>query len=141
MYGYQCRSLSLVLSLPLSPPLPLSYCHECQHHAAFRLQYSLWGNKTDLSMLVDVANIDADQVAAAPLAAGASHPFVIVDEFEPLWQRLRSLRSSSARPRRIDIVLDNAGAGEGRGASDCFNPWASCLFFPRLSQCALGNLW
>lgn len=61
-------------------------------------------------MLVDASNIGAAQAAAAAPTDGSAHPYVIVDEFEPLWARLRGLRQQGAgSPRRIDIVLDNAG--------------------------------
>lgn len=70
------------------------------------VQYSLWGNKTDLSMLVDVSKVDGD---VAPPRTSAGDPYLIVDEFEALWQRVSS-PDWSGMDRRVDIVLDNAGA-------------------------------
>lgn len=90
------------------------------------MQYALWGNKTDLSMLVDVAHMDSSALAAM---GGSNSANIIVDEFEPLWAYLKSKAAAAqgsaagsaagsvltpgeglptALPR-VDIILDNAG--------------------------------
>lgn len=88
------------------------------------LQYALWGNKTDLSMLVDVSHMDAAALGLNPTtaaaAAGSSSGSngsnnIIVDEFDVLWAaltaKLSSSNSNSDLPQlpRVDIILDNAG--------------------------------
>lgn len=87
------------------------------------LQYALWGNKTDLSMLVDVSHMDAAALGLnlKTTAAGSSSSSsnIIVDEFNALWAALTAKLSSSnlnsnsnsnlPQLPRVDIILDNAG--------------------------------
>jgi len=78
------------------------------------VQYSLWGNKTDLSLLVDASKIDPAAFAKAQEQEAAGQPFVIVDEFEGVWRLLRehmrrAAGGKQAGTRRVDIILDNAG--------------------------------
>jgi hypothetical protein len=82
------------------------------------LQYALWGNKTDLSMLVDVSHMDAaalglNTAAAAAGGSSGSSNGIIVDEFDALWAALTAKvsNSNSNLPQlpRVDIILDNAG--------------------------------
>lgn len=89
------------------------------------LQYALWGNKTDLSMLVNVSHMDAaalglSPTTTAPAAAdgsSGSSSNIIVDEFDALWAALTAkLSSSNSKSNsnlpqlpRVDIILDNAG--------------------------------
>ncbi|GAX79057.1 hypothetical protein CEUSTIGMA_g6497.t1 [Chlamydomonas eustigma] len=77
------------------------------------IQYSLWGNKTDLSLLVDASKIDPSAMATA-LSSVAGSPFLIVDEFDSVSALLcgpgntrKGLKQGATR--RIDIVLDNSG--------------------------------
>jgi hypothetical protein len=95
-----------------------------------RSQYALWGNKTDLSMLVDVAHMDTAALAAAVTAgsgsssSSSSNANVIVDEFDAMWEHLKvaaqqqqqqqqdlggSSQGLTTGVRRIDVILDNAG--------------------------------
>ena len=72
------------------------------------MQYSLWGNKTDLSMLVDASNVDpASLISTTP--SGTPTPYLIVDDFPGVWAHLSAPPPTPSTPRRIDIVLDNAG--------------------------------
>ncbi|KAG1678797.1 hypothetical protein FOA52_012837 [Chlamydomonas sp. UWO 241] len=70
------------------------------------MQYALWGNKTDLSLLVDASKIDPTALAAPSSDGGKASPYLIVDEFDAVWELLRK---TSGRSRRVDIVLDNSG--------------------------------
>lgn len=96
----------------LTPSLHTSICPHPR-----RPQYALWGNKTDLSLLVDASAINPTAMAAAVAAGNASnsggaHPYVIVDEYEQVWSHLQAARShavAQGRPVRMDIVLDNSG--------------------------------
>ncbi len=76
-------------------------------------QWSLWGNKTDLSLLVDASGLNPVSSASATHtnSDGTLHPtnpHVIVDEYGAVWARL-SRDLGSQGPGRIDIVLDNSG--------------------------------
>jgi hypothetical protein len=92
-------------------------------HLLCWLQYSLWGNKTDLSMLVDVAHMDSSAAAAAAAvgtSSGSGSSNIIVDETDALWEYLKASAAAAqgsgadglqcAVPR-VDIILDNAGGG------------------------------
>ncbi len=77
------------------------------------VQWSLWGNKTDLSLLVDASGLNPVSSAAAGSRGGdgtlhPTNPHVIVDEYAGVWGRLTRDMASQG-PRRIDIVLDNSG--------------------------------
>ncbi|GBF90174.1 hypothetical protein Rsub_03307 [Raphidocelis subcapitata] len=67
--------------------------------------YALWGNKTDLSMLVDASKLDVNaSVRGAAAGAGAAGN-LLVDEADAAWAALQAAPAGG----RIDIVLDNAG--------------------------------
>ena len=71
------------------------------------MNFSLWGNKTDLSLLIDASKIDPANLAEQNGASGKKSPFLIVDDFEQVWSLLST--QSTGTKRRIDIVLDNSG--------------------------------
>eukprot|EP00798_Chlamydomonas_sp_ICE-L_P011371 gene11371-12068_t len=73
-------------------------------------QYSLWGNKTDLSLLVDASKIDPAALAVS--ASKEGQPFLIVDEFEAVWDVLKTSYSSGVTiptpARDLDTELRTA---------------------------------
>jgi hypothetical protein len=106
------------------------------------LQYSLWGNKTDLSMLVDVAHMDSSAAAAAAAVgtssgSGSGSSNIIVDETDALWEYLKAKAAAAQGPGaeglqcavpRIDIILDNAGGQRfSHRASDDVHKARCCL--------------
>ena len=71
------------------------------------LNFALWGNKTDLSLLIDASKIDPAKLAQQKGTEGTQSPFLIVDESDKVWSLLSG--QNSATKRRIDIILDNSG--------------------------------
>lgn len=92
--GNQIRAIQ---EKPLAEQLELL---EALFHEA--LMTSLWGNATDLSLLVtvDLEEIKKLQVATAE----RDKESIISNDFAPVWKQLRSSMGG-----RVDIVLDNAG--------------------------------
>eukprot|EP00041_Stephanoeca_diplocostata_P036154 m.1304367 g.1304367 ORF g.1304367 m.1304367 type:complete len:284 (-) comp24812_c0_seq2:2241-3092(-) len=76
------------------------------------LQFSLWGNKMDLS-LNPTLNSDLDAMekmqsnSEAHLDELKSH--ILSDHSDALWAKVEALRTTQPPTARIDIVLDNAG--------------------------------
>ncbi|KAJ3290248.1 hypothetical protein HK104_006897 [Borealophlyctis nickersoniae] len=69
------------------------------------IQFSLWGNQTDLSLLVNVSHSDMHKMqtsSASHLEESEKH--IIVNDIDIVLDRLGKIRSG-----RVDIVLDNAG--------------------------------
>ncbi|EDQ92306.1 uncharacterized protein MONBRDRAFT_30731 [Monosiga brevicollis MX1] len=70
------------------------------------LQFSLWGNKSDLSLM---AEFDG-RTSLSHLQAGSEahlqelRSFILQNDFEDVWDRLSTLAGA-----RIDVVLDNSG--------------------------------
>ncbi|GLC42562.1 Hairy/enhancer-of-split with YRPW motif protein 2 [Pleodorina starrii] len=102
------------------------------------LSMALWGNKADLSLLVNAAGLDATALAATPppsasldrdgagggttaaaVAAAAAPSRVIVDDSAAVWAAMEALRvrrraaeaggGGGGEVVRVDIVLDNSG--------------------------------
>lgn len=70
-------------------------------------QYALWGNKTDLSMLVDASKLDVSaSVKGAAQGAGAAGN-LIVDEFEAAWA---GLQAKAPGGRRLGLIARAGGA-------------------------------
>lgn len=108
-----------------TPQMGAHFSEEAKARFYQLLQYSLWGNKTDLSMLVDVAHMDSSAAAAAAaVGSGSSSSNIIVDETDELWDYLKAQAAAAAAAAgqgaagseglqsalpRIDIILDNAG--------------------------------
>ncbi|TIA99975.1 hypothetical protein E3P94_01884 [Wallemia ichthyophaga] len=69
------------------------------------LQMCLWGNATDLSLLVDLDYADVQKLqAVGKKALEESFKKIIKNDIPRLWQYI-----STKRGGRIDFVLDNAG--------------------------------
>jgi hypothetical protein len=64
---------------------------------------SLWGNRTDLSLL---PNLNAEQTAniQAAMTAEDAHHHTVANDLPALWELVKSLKNT-----RMDIILDNAG--------------------------------
>lgn len=72
------------------------------------LQLSLWGNKCDLSIS---AGKDNSQTSNPLKQIGTLDEFLLVDDFDRLWNQLLVLREKTKQSRstQLDLVLDNAG--------------------------------
>ncbi|KAF6264621.1 hypothetical protein COO60DRAFT_1698204 [Scenedesmus sp. NREL 46B-D3] len=104
-----------------APQMAAHFSEETKGRFYQLLQYSLWGNKTDLSMLVDVAHLDSSAAAAAAAvssSSGSGNSNIIVDETDALWEYLKAKAAAAQGSGseglqcslpRIDIILDNAG--------------------------------
>lgn len=72
------------------------------------LAVCLWGNSTDLSLLI---NMTEDQIKALQSTGGehlaATEKNILGNDLHQLWDHVRMLREQSGG--RIDFVLDNAG--------------------------------
>ncbi|KAG2229726.1 hypothetical protein BDF21DRAFT_116454 [Thamnidium elegans] len=69
------------------------------------IQVCLWGNATDLSLLTNMTQEDIQRLQAIEKDLLAERrKFILVDDTEKLWQKLKSLQGG-----RIDFVLDNSG--------------------------------
>ncbi|KAJ2914773.1 hypothetical protein MD484_g5633, partial [Candolleomyces efflorescens] len=92
-------------------------------------QVCLWGNSTDLSLLI---NMTEDQIRSLQSTGGddlaATEQNILGNHMERLWDTVKSLRSKQA-PRRIDFVLDNAG----------FELYCDCVYADFLIQSGLAT--
>ncbi|KAI8138616.1 hypothetical protein BJV82DRAFT_697224 [Fennellomyces sp. T-0311] len=69
------------------------------------IQVCLWGNATDLSLLTNMTEEDIKRLQAIEKDKLAEQKKkILVDNIEPLWQKIKSLQGS-----RVDFVLDNTG--------------------------------
>lgn len=69
------------------------------------IQTDLWGNATDLSLLVDLNYADLQKLQAIGAAAQAEQAkHVLRDDLTKVWDVLKGMKDG-----RVDIVLDNAG--------------------------------
>ncbi|KAI9140176.1 hypothetical protein BKA69DRAFT_1125909 [Paraphysoderma sedebokerense] len=72
------------------------------------LQYSLWGNAVDLSILISAQHADLTKIQNSNAEhLSKSKANIIADDFEKIWGSINNLRKK--KDSRIDIVLDNAG--------------------------------
>jgi uncharacterized protein with ATP-grasp and redox domains len=67
------------------------------------ISVSLWGNRTDLSLLPDM---NAEQAAGLQTAMTAedAHHHTVVNDLPALWKLVEPFKND-----RVDIMLDNAG--------------------------------
>ncbi|BEI94086.1 uncharacterized protein CcaverHIS019_0605450 [Cutaneotrichosporon cavernicola] len=69
------------------------------------VQADLWGNATDLSLLVDLNYADLQKLQAVGAAAQQEQATRILrDDLPRVWELLKTVKGG-----RVDIVLDNAG--------------------------------
>ena len=70
----------------------------------------LWGNATDLSLLTSLTYDDIQKLQGSS-ARKAAEANIIANELPAAYEILKSARQSKSKhePRRVDIVLDNAG--------------------------------
>jgi len=78
------------------------------------LQFSLWGNKMDLSMAASVDSYDTSMstFSSSDNQAQLMRKNILADHTQILWELLELLqepKSGSESQRRIDFVVDNAG--------------------------------
>lgn len=67
------------------------------------IQADLWGNATDLSLLVDLKYEDLQKLQAVGAAAQKEQAANILrDDLPQVWRLLKTLKDG-----RVDIVLDN----------------------------------
>lgn len=67
------------------------------------VQADLWGNATDLSLLVDLNYEDLQKLQAVGVAAQREQAARILrDDLPRVWELLKSVKGG-----RVDIVLDN----------------------------------
>ncbi|KAI8870745.1 DUF89-domain-containing protein [Ramicandelaber brevisporus] len=83
--------------------------------AAFEeiISVALWGNQADLSLFqaMSASDLLAKQ-AVESTEFKAMEKRIVVNDTRKIWERIRTLRNSAkdqSKPRRVDIVLDNAG--------------------------------
>ena len=77
--------------------------HERSEVFSELVHMSLWGNATDLSLLVDLKLADIHELQSKNNAASRDH-FTIVDETSVLWNHVKALKNA-----RVDICMDNSG--------------------------------
>ncbi|KAJ9107195.1 hypothetical protein QFC19_002855 [Naganishia cerealis] len=67
------------------------------------MQAALWGNATDLSLLVDLKYEDLQKLQAVGAAAQAENAkFILRNDFSKVWDHIKGQKDA-----RVDIVLDN----------------------------------
>lgn len=67
------------------------------------IQADLWGNATDLSLLVDLKYEDLQKLQAVGSAAQAEQAKMILrNDIPKVWELLKTMKDG-----RVDIVLDN----------------------------------
>jgi len=104
------------------------------HSLCDSFQLSLWGNRCDLSIS---AGRDNSQTANPLKQVGQLDELILADDFNNLWDYLRSLRAKTKTGAkvRIDIILDNAGINFIRNCSLLIT-----ILLPKLSLTCNGNV-
>jgi len=73
-------------------------------------QVCLWGNSTDLSLLI---NMTEDQIKSLQSTGGdhlaATEQNILGNDLSRLWETVKEIAMKPGEKRRIDFVLDNAG--------------------------------
>lgn len=93
-------------------------------------QVCLWGNSTDLSLLI---NMTEDQIKALQSTGGehlaATEKNILGNHLHKLWDTVKELRERPEIGGRIDFVLDNAG----------FELYCDCVYADFLIQSGLAS--
>ncbi|KJA28404.1 hypothetical protein HYPSUDRAFT_129511 [Hypholoma sublateritium FD-334 SS-4] len=91
-------------------------------------QVCLWGNSTDLSLLI---NMTEDQIKALQSTGGdhlaATEKNILGNDVHRLWEHVKTLRDRTGG--RVDFVLDNAG----------FELYCDCVYADFLLQSGLAT--
>lgn len=68
------------------------------------MQASLWGNATDLSLLVDLKYEDLQALQSVGAAAQAENAkYILRNDLPKVWEHVKTLKAGA----RVDFVLDN----------------------------------
>ncbi|TFK19981.1 DUF89-domain-containing protein [Coprinopsis marcescibilis] len=93
-------------------------------------QVCLWGNSTDLSLLI---NMTEEQIRSLQSTGGehlaATEQNILGNEMERLWETVKQVRDKKPAGGRIDFVLDNAG----------FELYCDCVYADFLIQSGLAS--
>jgi hypothetical protein len=93
-------------------------------------QVCLWGNSTDLSLLI---NMTEDQIKALQSTGGdhlaATEKNILGNHLHKLWDTVKELRQRTDVGGRVDFVLDNAG----------FELYCDCVYADFLIQSGLAT--
>ncbi|WVR04246.1 hypothetical protein IAU60_001246 [Kwoniella sp. DSM 27419] len=69
------------------------------------VQADLWGNATDLSLLIDLKYEDLQKLQAVGAAAQAEQAkYILRNDLQKAWEHIKGVKGG-----RVDIVMDNAG--------------------------------
>lgn len=86
----------------ISGPRPFPLSHRCD-------KVCLWGNSTDLSLLI---NMTEDQIRSLQSTGGdhlaSTEVNILGNDMGRIWETVKTIRKTKEH-RRIDFVLDNAG--------------------------------
>ncbi|KAH7886049.1 hypothetical protein F5I97DRAFT_2025412 [Phlebopus sp. FC_14] len=131
------RSADAVFELSMRFAEPFKHCDNVSDNEkleAERLmfleltQVCLWGNSTDLSLLI---NMTEDQIKSLQSTGGdqlaATEKNILGNHLSQLWETVKNLREKTGR--RIDFVLDNAG----------FELYCDCVYADFLIQSGLAK--
>lgn len=71
-------------------------------------EMALWGNATDLSLLSALGSLDDMRSLQGKAAIREGQARIVSNDVSAVWDYLRG-NHQPGRPRRVDVVLDNAG--------------------------------
>lgn len=91
----------------------------------FVQQYSVWGNKTDLSMLVDASKLDEISLKST-VGQNKSNKSLIADDFNHLWDALAS-QSKGTNSRQPQFARFHSCPGLVRSPLDLLHDVVRCL--------------
>lgn len=98
-----------------------------KRHLREVFMYALWGNKTDLSMLVDASRLDVSASVRGAAAGAGAGGNLIVDEFEAVWAALAKNGGKQGVLLLLLLLLlryiCTVDVCEGAGEASCWS-WA-----------------